>query len=189
VPYATRLPETEIYGKEYRALPPAEDMVLVAWYEGDAQLELARDELGFTYVRLGRRQGALHVHPNLARVRHVMLRTHGGVVAAGLLNLREVGFRVFTRTQLRAELAQHAKGKGVAGWEYGAGKDDDDYIYALFRTSQNPDWASEQWRGNELMDLIERFETDLRNKPVENLGRTSAYPRILPLRDVLRARV
>ena len=71
---------------------------------------------GFIYVRLGRRQGALHVHPNLARVRHVILRTHGGVVAPGLLNLREAGFRVFTRSQLRAELQQHAKGNG---WQHG----------------------------------------------------------------------
>jgi hypothetical protein len=39
------------------------------------------------------------------------------------------------------------------------------------------------------MDLIEQFESDLRNKPVENVGRTSSYPRILPLRDVLQARV
>ena len=78
VPYGSlHLPESDIYGKDYRALPPAEDMVLVAWYENAAQLELARDEAGFVYVRLGRRPGALHVHPNLAGVRHVVMRTHG----------------------------------------------------------------------------------------------------------------
>ena len=45
------------------ALPPAEEMVLLAWYINEAQLELAHDAEGFMYVRLGRRQGALHVHP------------------------------------------------------------------------------------------------------------------------------
>jgi MrcB-like, N-terminal domain/PD-(D/E)XK nuclease superfamily len=64
---ALELPETDLYGKEFRALPTAEDMVLIAWYENDAQLDLARDVEGFIYVRLGRRRGALHVQPNLAR--------------------------------------------------------------------------------------------------------------------------
>ena len=52
----------------------------------------------------------------------------------------------------------------------------------------DPASAGQEWRGDELMAQIERFESDLRNKPVENLGRTSPYPRILPLRDVLKAR-
>ena len=186
---ALRLPEADIYGNDYRALPPAEDMVLVGWYQKDAQLELAQHEQGFTYVRLGRRQGALHVHPNLARVRHVMLRTHAGVVAPGLLSLREAGFRVFTRSQLRAELAQHVKGKGVAAWEADAGNDDDEHIYALFQTAPDPTWVKEEWRGDKLMEQIEEFESDLRNKLIENVGRMSPYPRILPLRDVLKTRV
>ena len=166
-------------------------MVLVAWYENAAQLELAQAEDGFVYVRLGRRAGALHVHPNLAGVRRVVMRTHDGVVAPGFLNLREAGFEVLTRKQLRAELQAHAKGKGVAAWEASAGKDDEDdleYIYALFRTTMEPTSAGQTWRGDELMAQIERFESDLKNKPVENLGRTSSYPRILPLRDVLKAR-
>jgi hypothetical protein len=163
-------------------------MVLVAWYENDAQLKLARDTEGFVYVRLGRRQGSLHVHPNLARVRRVILRTHEGVVANGLLNLREAGFRVFTRSQLRTELTAHAKGKGVAAWEAAAGKDDEEFIYALFRTNLDLASADQTWRGGELMVQVEKFESDRRNKLVENVGRLSPYPRILPLRDVLRAR-
>ena len=126
VPYGSlNLPESDIYDKDHRALPPAEDMVLVAWYENAAQLELAQAEDGFVYVRLGRRAGALHVHPNLAGVRRVVMRTHGGVVAPGFLNLRESGFDVLTRKQLRAELQAHAKGKGVAAWEASAAKDDE----------------------------------------------------------------
>jgi predicted component of viral defense system (DUF524 family) len=189
VPYGSlHLPESDLYGREYRALPPAEALVLVAWYENEAQLELAADEAGFVYVRLGRRPGALHVHPDLAAVRHIVLRTHGEVVASGLLSLREVGFRVFTRSQLRAELAQRARGRGVAAWEASAGADDEEYIYALFRTTMDPESAGQKWRGDELMAQIERFESDRRHKPVENVGRTSPYPRILPLREVLKAR-
>jgi hypothetical protein len=182
------LTESDIYGRDYRALPPAEEIVLIAWYENDSQLALARDENGFVYVRLGRRQGALHVHPNLAGVRRIVMRTHGGDVASGMLSLRENGFRIFTRSQLRIELKKHAKGQGVAAWEAFAGHDDEEHIYALFKTASDPASAPQGWRGEMLMDEIECFESDVRNKPVVNVGRTSPYPRILPLRDVLRAR-
>jgi hypothetical protein len=188
VPYgAIRLPETDIYGTGYRALPPAEHMVLVAWYRNDAQAGLAAADDGFVYVRLGRRNGALHIHPNLSRARHVLLRTEGAAAAPGLLILREPGFRVFTRAQLRSELARSGA-KGVAAWEAAAGADDDEHIYALFKTRPDPAYAELKWDGGALMGLIEAFEADARNKPVENLGRTSPYPRIIPLRDLLKAR-
>jgi hypothetical protein len=106
-----------------------------------------------------------------------------------LLTLREKGFDILTRDQLRAELAQHAKGKGVAAWQSAAGKDDDKYIYALFKTRMDPDWMDQRWHGDRLMDLIEQFEAELHQKPVKNLGRTSPEPRFLSLRDVLKARV
>ena len=186
VPYGSlHLPEADIYGTDYRTLPPVEDMVLVAWYENENQKALAEAEDGLTYVRLGRRSGALHVHPNLARVRQVALRTEGAVVAPGLLLLREPGFRVFTRSQLRVELQQRAKGAGVAS---DAGADDEEHIYALFRTRRDPAYGVQAWDGDKVMGLIERFESDARNKLVENLGRTSPYPRIISLRDLLKAK-
>jgi len=102
--------------------------------------------------------------------------------------LREGGFRIFTRSQLRIELKQHAKGQGVAAWEAFAGQDDEEHIYALFKTATDPASESQGWRGETLLDEIEQFESDVRNRPVVNVGRTSPYPRILPLRDVLKAR-
>ena len=189
VPYGTlRLPESDIYGADFRALPPAEEMVLASWYRNEAQRALAEAENGFAYVRLGRRSGALHVHPNLARVRRVLLRTEGAVVAPGLLLLREPGFRVFTRSQLRAELQQHAGGGGVAAWAAGAGTDDEENIYALFRTRHDSNYGNQDWNGDKVMELVAAFETDARNTLVANVGRTSPYPRILPLRDLLKAR-
>lgn len=185
---ALALPESDIYGSEFRALPPAEEMVLVAWYGNDAQLDLARDDDGYYYVRLGSRRGALHVHPNLAMVRSVILHANATVFATGMLKLREPGFRVYTKSELRTVLERHAKGRGVASWQAGAGADDDEQIYALFKTAENPDTSSQQWDSRVLMDEIKRFESDARNRLIENVGRLSAYPRILPLRDVLKAR-
>ena len=55
VPYGSlRLQESDIFGADYRALPPAEHMVLVSWYENEAQRDLAGAQNGFVYVRLGR---------------------------------------------------------------------------------------------------------------------------------------
>ena len=54
--------------------------------------------------------------------------------------------------------------------------------------SRQPATLQQNRQGEVLLDLIEEFESDVRNKPVTNVGRTSAYPRILPLRDVLKAR-
>ena len=105
VPYGSlKLSETDTYGPEYRALPPAELMVLVAWYFKEVQRQFAASDDGLAYVSLGGRGGGPHVHPNLARVRNVVLRTDGGVVAPGLLLLREPGFRVYTRSQLRTRV-------------------------------------------------------------------------------------
>ena len=190
MPYGSlHLPESDIYGKDYRALPPAEEMVLVAWYENAAQLELAQAEDGFIYVRLGRRAGALHVHPNLAGVRRVVMRTEDGVVAPGFLNLREGRLpRSSRESNCGQNFRRMPKARELRHGRRAAGKDDDEYIYALFRTTIDPTSAGQTWRGDELMALIERFESDLRNKPVENVGRTSPYPRILPLREVLKAR-
>ena len=151
-------------------------------------MALAQDAQGFVFVRLGPRSGALPVHPNLAKARHVLLRTHAQVVG-GLLTLREPGFEVFTRSQLRAELNKQAKGAGVAAWQASAGRDDEEYIYALFRTQADASYGTQAWDGHKVMDLIEKFEADARNKPVGNLGRTSAFPRILPLKDLLKTRL
>lgn len=182
------LQEMDIYRADYRALLPAEHMVLLAWFKTEAQRELAESEHGFAYVRLGRRRGGggLHEHPHLAGVRNILQRTGNAAVAAGLLRLREPGFRVFTRRQLRAELSQHAKGAGVAAWQACAGADDDEHIYALFRTRRDPDYVSLSWDGNKILDRIEAFEAGARNKPVTNVGRASPNPRIIPLQDLLR---
>lgn len=75
----------------------------------------------------------------------------------------------------------------MAAWGAFAGHDDEEYIYALFKTAGNLATESQEWNGDTLLDQIESFESDVRNKPVANVGRTSPYPRILPLRDVLKA--
>jgi hypothetical protein len=58
----------------------------------------------------------------------------------------------------------------------------------LFRTTRDDASTGQAWDGEKLMDLVEAFEADARNRPVTNLRRTSAYPRIIPPRDLLKTR-
>ena len=127
------LPERDAYAKGFPAPPPAEDMVLFAWYKTEAQRQLAESSEGFAYVRLGLRAGAFHVHPNL-RVCVIFCFTPAvAVVAPGLLSLREPGFRVYTRYQLRDVLRQLREVPALRYGRRDVATDEEDYIYALFR--------------------------------------------------------
>lgn len=68
----------------------------------------------------------------------------------------------------------------------GMRRDDDEHIYALFRTGSDETFTGMEWDADLVMKSIEDFESDIRQKPVGNVGRMSPYPRILPLRDLLR---
>lgn len=93
------LAERDVMGGEDRALPPAEHSVVIAWYDSPAQLDWTYRE-GFANVRLGRRRGSWRIPPDIASARHLLLRTHGGVVAPGLFALRTPGYQVFTANDL-----------------------------------------------------------------------------------------
>lgn len=174
VPYGTlKLPELDIYGADYRALPPAEHMVLVAWYRDAKQLAWTKSK-GMAIVRLGKRPGAWHVQPEFSEARHLLLHSRGGVSPPGLWRLRTPGYKVFTDTELK-----DSGYPGLAGGE----------IYALFEVEQDQNWVAVEWHRKELIRAIRDFESRIRDKLVKNIGRRSAFPRIVPLRDLLKARI
>lgn len=172
VPYGTLiLGEKDVLGGDYRALPPAEHHVVVAWYETSDQLEWTRRE-GIANVRLGNRPGSWHVPPEISSARHLLLRTHRAVVAPGLFRLLAPGYRVFTANDLRRKAYP-----GAAGGE----------IYAVFEVGDDPDFAGREWNGTVLMDVLEEFEARIKHRTAAALGRTSPYPRVLSLRELLKA--
>lgn len=183
--YGVSIDEADHLYADERALPLAEQMVLVAWYENTAQLDLARRSDGVVYVRLGSRRGALRVHPNFARTRHVVLRSHGGVVAPGLFALREDGYDVFTRLGLREHLRRMAARPGVSSWEATEATEDPDTIYAVFKIRPDPAFDGLRWDGQRLMELVEQFESRRRNQLATNIGRLSPYPRLVPMQQFL----
>jgi hypothetical protein len=62
-------------------------------------------------------------------------------------------------------------------------------IYAVFEVEEDPAWRFQDWNGAKIMDVIESYESSVRYRLVSNLGRTSPYPRVLPLRELLKARL
>jgi predicted component of viral defense system (DUF524 family) len=165
--------ETDIYGEGHRALPPAEHMVLVAWYRDQKQLEWTKKD-GVAIVRLGKREGAWHVQPEFSTARHMLLHSRGGVSPPGLWRLRTPGYKVYTDTEL--------KKKGYPGLPGGE-------IYALFEVEPDPTWENVKWDTKGLIRVIRDFESRIKHRIVKNIGRRSAYPRILPIKDLLRARL
>ena len=172
VPYGTLiLGERDALGGDYRALPPAEHHVIVAWYETPEQLEWTLRE-GIANVRLGDRPGSWHVPPEISSARHLLLRTHRGVVAPGLFRLRTPGYRVFTAGDLR-----NSGYPGTPGGE----------IYAVFEVSPDRTFEGREWNGAVLIDVLEEFEARMKQRPAVALGRISPYPRVLSLRVLLKA--
>ncbi len=66
---------------------------------------------------------------------------------------------------------------GIAGGE----------IYAVFEVSEDPAYAGLEWNGAALMRMITEFEAHMKHQPLLTLGRTSPYPRVLSLRELLKA--
>jgi hypothetical protein len=113
------------------------------------------------------------VQPEFSEARHLLLHSRNGESSSGLWRLRSPGYRVYTDNELKA-----TGYPGLAGGE----------IYAVFEVEPDEEWATVIWQPKKLIRAIRDFESRIQHKIVKNLGRRSAYPRILPLQDLLKAK-
>lgn len=60
-------------------------------------------------------------------------------------------------------------------------------IYAIFEICEDSDYEGREWDGGVLMDVLEAYESRMRHRPPVPLGHTSPYPRVLSLRELLKA--
>lgn len=167
------LAERDELSDSTRALPPAEHHVVVAWFEDDAQLQWTM-QTGLAVVRLGDRRGTWHVPPEFATARHVLLHTHKCQVADGLLGLKEQkpGYKVFTAEDLKAN-----------GYPGSASGD----IYAVFEVAPDSVFDGRKWDGRKLQAVMTAFESRRKYREVKALGSLSALPRVLSLKELLKA--
>ena len=154
-----------------RALPPAEHHVVVAWFDSPAQLAWTLDT-GIANVRLGKRRGAWHIPPEIASARHLLLRSRGGEVEPGLFRLTKPGYKVYTASDLLA-----TDYPGAARGE----------IYAVFEIEPDHTYTGRTWDEAEVTQRILAFESRRKYRQIDSLGRRSADPRVLSLKELLRA--
>ena len=122
-------------------------------------------------VRLGQRIGSFRVPPELATTRHVIFRSDDNFVEPGLFGLKTPGYKVFTAEEL--ERLGYPKGKGE--------------IYAVFEVEEDQAYTGQEWDGPELQKVLQEFESRRGYRKPGSLGRTSAFPRVLSLKELLRA--
>jgi hypothetical protein len=109
-------------------------------------------------------------------------------MAPGLFEIREEGYRIYNRQDLRKLFRQRKISGRISHWEEVENAIDENYYYAVFDVRPDKSFEGWRWDGNLLMDKIELFETDRRNQVVKNLARSSPYPRLLPLQMLLNCR-
>lgn len=169
-----QIAERDGANESQRALPPADHHIVVAWFNTPEQLAWTRKE-GLVNVRLGNRPGTWRVPPEFASARHVLLRSHSHEVVKGLWKLseNEPGYKVFTAGDL--------KRSGYPGSAEGE-------IYAVFQVTEDPLYKNQEWDGAKLMKVLTEYEAR-KGHQWNALGRRSPDPRVVNLRELLKAGV
>jgi hypothetical protein len=108
----------------------------------------------------------------MASARHLLLRTHGGVVADGLLRLRSPGYKVFIASDLVAS--------GYPGTAAGE-------IYAVFEVEPDPAYEGRKWDGAKVWEQIKAFAARRTYRQVNLNDRRSPDPRVMSLQELLKA--
>lgn len=164
------LPEFDVFGKAYRALPPAEHMIMVAWGYEENQLAWMRDnQVGV--ARLGTYGGEWRVHSDLSKVRHLLLRKCVGAPSTGLLRLTTPGFRILNDVDLAA-----------LGYPLPA----TDEFYAIFDVAEMPDWAEITWSDKKILRAIRVFERENQIRLGMSMSSQRRSPQIVSLLGLLR---
>lgn len=169
--YKLALPELDVFGVDYRALPPAEQMIMVAWGFEEHQLAWMRSHR-MAVVRLGPANGAWRVQSDLSRVRHLLLRNRVGAPSKGLLRLTAPGYRIMSDIDLVA--------MGYTTTAIGE-------VYALFDVADQPDWGDVEWPTKTILRAIREFETEYLIRHGDDFSDQSGVPKIVSLLGLLKA--
>jgi hypothetical protein len=162
------LPERDNAGA--RAVPPFEQLILVAWHE-PREMAWMR-ERGRVVVRLGSRPQSLALLRALSAATHILLRSRDDKTQPGLWRIEESGGQLLTRVELVRE----------GYFPAGGGAD----LFAAFAAAPDAVYAGWQWDGQALHAAIEAFER--RSKPRLAAARRAVdAPCMLSLGDALTA--
>ena len=131
-------------------------MVLVGWYEDDEHLAWIM-KTGLYNYRAGDRSGSIRLAPEIVQAEYLLLHTHRGATAHGLLRIQKGGPRLFSSEDLRKR-------------EYPR-PPTTDAIYAVFDVAAEAFYSTWSWDYSKLVG--------------KKTGRKSAEPFAVKLVDVL----
>jgi hypothetical protein len=60
-------------------------------------------------------------------------------------------------------------------------------VYAVFEVEKDPAYDGQEWDGAKLQEVLKAFESRRVYRDVASLGHNSAVPRVLSLRELLKA--
>ena len=101
-----------------------------------------------------------------------MLRTEGSKTHDGLWKLTRPGFSVFTSEDLqKKDYPEPTRSE----------------IYAVFEAAIDESWIGKSWDDKKIVEAIEEFEAQRKNRLGFRLGRTSPKPRFISLKRLLKA--
>lgn len=165
------LPELDVFGDSYRALPPAEHMVAVAWDYADDQLDWMRANQ-LAVLRLGPVSGSWRVQSDMSAVRHLLLRGRVASLFGGLWRLTKPGFRIMSHADLSAV--------GYPSPALGE-------VHAVFDVAVQPDWEDVVWSTKEILRAVREFEKASLSRFGNNAVGRSRISRIVSMRELLNA--
>ena len=184
------LNERDVMSDTGRAIPPADHHVVVVWYDSPEQLAWMVNK-GLAIIWLG----AWHVQPEFASARHVLLRSYVEEGESVLLKLKDgvPGYKIYNAaehernsTVIREQVSGYTIPNTPSPLEEGYPGSAKGEIYAVFEVERDDAYAGREWDREKLMDEIEAFEKR-RNYRGSGLGRTSPFPRVMSLRELLQA--
>ncbi|NPC55189.1 DUF2357 domain-containing protein [Caenimonas soli] len=165
------MPELDNFGDGYRALPPAEHMVMVACgYDKDQLAWIQANKLAI--VPLGPAAGAWRLQAELPDVRHLLLGPRGGALSGGLWRMTVPGCRVLSNLDL-ASIGYPSPSPGE--------------VHAMFDVASQRDWEDVVWSRKKTLRAIREFD----GSAVVRFGKDAAAhfrgPRVVSLLGLLKA--
>ena len=149
---ATEIPlhERDPLASEKRAVPPAEEAVLVVKCKNVQQCTLAEHDEGMLFIMLDQESASESIDSRIGSIRHILLRSDMEAVESRLVEVRKAGFQIVNRTMLLERLITHPLGPALDPLAAVIQRESEGIAYLQFLTRK-----SSHYQSNTLPELAE----------------------------------
>ena len=148
------LGENDRFSDGLRGPPFQEHLVLVLQIDDPVRLQRAGEEEGLLFLQISESGEDTAVHPDIGRIRHILIISRHQGVQQGLLILRQPGFRIISGQNLGRKLDNRfTSNPGDQSRQTGPIIRPSD-IYILFETAMDMDFSSVVWDNHSIFDVV-----------------------------------